>query len=124
MTTAESPRQASESSTGEIISAVVRSLLGRDQVSYAAFAKVLGVSYPSLNRKVNGARPWTVREVEAIAEFFDESIASIYTGQGIELTPRRGSRGPGLDSQPTVTYSAIPGPGSSRFDSRIAAEAA
>lgn len=93
MTKSELPGQAQQTSAaGETVSAVVRSLLGRDQVSPYKLAEALNTSYDTYLRRLKDGR-WSLRDVEVIAAFFGESLMCIYTGQGIDLSARRGSEG-------------------------------
>ena len=52
--------------------------LTRNGYSYHAFAKVLGISVPSLSNKMNGKTDFTLREAMEIMDLFNLKIRYLF----------------------------------------------
>jgi transcriptional regulator with XRE-family HTH domain len=51
------------------IAAEIRAELARQNLTYAALAKAIGMSPSTLGRRLEGLRPFYLEELEAIAQF-------------------------------------------------------
>jgi transcriptional regulator with XRE-family HTH domain len=61
----------------EQVAAEIRAEMGRQQVSNAALAELLGVSEMWVSRKKRGLTPLTLDEVQRIAEVLDVEVAEL-----------------------------------------------
>lgn len=52
----------------------VRCLLWRDQVTQRTLAAAIGIHEQTLSNKMGGTRPFTLRDLTRIADFFDVSV--------------------------------------------------
>jgi len=64
----------------ERVSAEVRSLMGRHQVSQERLAQWLGLNQTAISARLRGVTEWKVKEIERIAEGFDVHPAALMGG--------------------------------------------
>lgn len=62
---------------GNSISSEILALMGRHRTSQTDLAAALGWTQPYLSRRINGHTPWSIDDLEAIAQHFDRSLATI-----------------------------------------------
>jgi transcriptional regulator with XRE-family HTH domain len=62
---------------GNSISSEILALMGRNRVSQTELAAALGWTQPYISRRINGHTPWSIDDLEMIAEYFDRGLASI-----------------------------------------------
>lgn len=62
---------------GAIITGEVLALMGRNRVSQTKLARAIGMSQPQLSERLNGQVSWRVHELEAVAAYFNVSVASL-----------------------------------------------
>jgi predicted GIY-YIG superfamily endonuclease len=70
------------------LSGNIRAEAGRRRVARAELASIVSLSIPALARRINGAHPWSAREVAAIAIAFDIDMARLIpspTEAGLEV---------------------------------------
>lgn len=70
------------------VAAEVRAALGRFQLKQLDLAAVLGVTQTQVSRRLRGEVPFTLRDVDAIAEWFSTSPA-VLLGYANEPQPRK-----------------------------------
>lgn len=62
----------------ERVAAEVRALRGRYSVSQAALGGILGLSQPQVSLRLRGKVPFTLEEIDALAEAFGVDAAEIF----------------------------------------------
>ena len=65
----------------ETIAEEIRVLMARRRITQGDLAELLGVSRPTLSSRMNGRVPWTVDELEALANYFDMPITALIAPQ-------------------------------------------
>lgn len=55
----------------------VRALMGRRRVTQEKLAAAIGMSQPSLSKRLFGVVPWTIDDLEAIADYFGVKITDL-----------------------------------------------
>jgi len=93
MTTA--PEAPQEDDTGSLAARCVRALMERHGLpkyrQSAWLADATGLSYSQAHRRLSGAAPWTLEELERVGALFGESIAQVVAiGQDLGPSPVRG----------------------------------
>lgn len=66
----------------ERISAEVRAHLARRRLHQSDLVAILGVNQGQISKRLRGHIPWTVDEVEALAEFFDVDVRDLVSPAG------------------------------------------
>lgn len=94
----------SEGTARATVAAEVRSLMGRHRVSGNRLAVMTGLTQSSMSRRLAGTYPFTVDELEVIADAFGVPITSLF-GQ---TQPPRGRGLPRLDSNQQPSGSQSP----------------
>lgn len=56
----------------------VRGLLAEKKVTQEELASAIGVTYTTLNNKLNGRTQFNVNEISKIARFFDKEVAYFF----------------------------------------------
>lgn len=52
--------------------------MARNGVTQTMIAKILGVSYPTVSRKLSGQNDWTIEEVDIICEYFSKDYYYLF----------------------------------------------
>ncbi|WP_460477722.1 helix-turn-helix domain-containing protein [Brachybacterium huguangmaarense] len=65
------------------IASAVRALAAGRGVRNAELAPIVGVSRASMFAKAKGDSPWKAEEIEAVADYFDVSVADLFNGLGL-----------------------------------------
>lgn len=86
-----------QSASSQSIAAAVKDLMHRKQVperqQSRKLGEILNLSYSQAHRKLNTGADWTIGQLQVVAEYFDESLASVGLGEGTA----------GADGQPAGT---------------------
>lgn len=61
----------------QIVAGNVLALMGRNRVSQVKLGRFLGMSQPTLSKRLAGLVAWDIDELERIAEFFATSIPNL-----------------------------------------------
>lgn len=64
------------------VAAEVRALKGRYNATQTQLAEVLGVAQPAVSKKLKGATPFTLTEIDRLARFFGVHPAELLGGHG------------------------------------------
>lgn len=64
----------------ETVAGEVRARMARKRVRQVDLAEVLGMSQPSLSQRLTGRYPFTVDELDRLAQFFDVEPADLIRG--------------------------------------------
>jgi transcriptional regulator with XRE-family HTH domain len=80
--------QDSGGSARETVAEEVRSLMGRHKVSGNRLAVMTGMTQSSMSRRLAGTYPFTVDELEVIADAFGVPITSLFGVRHQGLEPR------------------------------------
>lgn len=65
-------------SATEAVAEEVRALLARRRVTHKTLEGVLGLSRPTLGKRLSGAAPFTVTELDKLAGYFDVPITDFF----------------------------------------------
>jgi transcriptional regulator with XRE-family HTH domain len=60
------------------VSEEILALMGRRRISQTKLAEHLGINQGTLSKRLRGTQPWTITDLEAVAEFFDVSITALF----------------------------------------------
>ncbi|NHZ99070.1 helix-turn-helix domain-containing protein [Massilia sp. CCM 8734] len=75
-----------QGASSQSIAAAVKDLMHRKQVperqQSKKLAEILNLSYSHAHRKLNIGADWTISQLQVVAEFFGETLASIGLGEG------------------------------------------
>lgn len=58
--------------------AKIKGLIAENEITQAKLAKSVGITYQSLNEKLNGKREFKVNEIQAIANYFKKEIGYFF----------------------------------------------
>ena len=58
--------------------AKIKGLIAENEITQAKLAKVIGITPPNLNEKLNGRRDFKVSEIQAIANYFKKEIGYFF----------------------------------------------
>jgi len=61
----------------EAVSAEVRAMLGRTRSTQKDLAEFLELSQPAISQRLLGRVPWTLRELQEAADYFDCSVTDL-----------------------------------------------
>jgi len=64
----------------EIVASNLRALMARRRVTATHMAKELGVSQPSMSRRLNGQQALDVEELVWLADYFEVPVATLLDG--------------------------------------------
>lgn len=78
----------------DAIAGEVLALMGRHRVSQQKLGRIIGMSQPTLSKRLGGIVPWSIDELEAVAAHFDVSIGSLLGPPTIPGTNSRCSSAP------------------------------
>ena len=53
--------------------------MGRQGITLSALKKLLGVSMPTVQRKLSGQTPWTIDDVEKLCEILNKNYYELFT---------------------------------------------
>lgn len=60
-----------------VVAGNVLSLMGRNRISQAKLAAALGMSQPSLSKRINGSKSWELDELEKVAAYFGREVTAL-----------------------------------------------
>lgn len=99
MTTHTEPLHVSD-----LVAENVRALMARTRTKQRALADALGMTQGAISKKLNGDRPFTLDEIEVIAQHFGVPLASLFEQSNV--LPFRGLAG--NDGARTITPEYVP----------------
>ncbi len=108
MTTQPLPSEAP--TADERIAAAVRALAAGRGVRAVDLAPIIGIGKTRVFAKLKGEAMWKASEVEAVADYFDVSVADLFDGLGLFRDAKRPHRsgGASLAGAPSGTRTPDP----------------
>lgn len=102
MTTHYEPTHVSD-----LVAENVRALMARTRTKQQALAVALGMTQGAVSKKVNGDRPFTLDEVEAVAEHFGVPVTTFFEPSNVAPFPGRVTE---TDGRPVTRQYSDPKP--------------
>lgn len=72
----------------DLVSENVRALMARTRTKQQALAVALGMTQGAVSKKVNGDRPFTLDELELVADYFGVPVQSLFDPPRVLPFPR------------------------------------
>lgn len=103
--------QSIDQSLSDLVAENIRALLARTRIHQQELADALGMTQGAVSKKVNGARPFTIDEMQTAAELFGVPVASLLEPPQIvpfAAPPARGTQHSRRGRKPVITHQSRP----------------